>query len=223
MTKYVSAAAALPVLRRGGLRATVVFAAVSAAVWVAASSGGVSPAGGMDQYATRWEFNSALYPAVERAVEAVRLPDRAKAEFIRWKARHRDPPWTARVFPYFYPAFFARAILGIALAILLVVIAVRARPGDGLWGPVLASLGALLLFAPTFHPWYALWVLPFAAVRRNAAFLWLASVAPLAYGLLYPIAGLAPVVILAIEYVPFAILLVAAPVLRRRRRRRAAA
>jgi len=220
MTKYVSAAAALPVLRRGGLRAAVAFGALSAAIWMAGSRGGVSPAGGMDQYATRWEFNSLIYPAVERAVDAVRLPERAKADFIRWKARHHDPPWTARVFPYFYSAFFARGILAVGLAVLLVAIASRtaAKPETGLWGAVLASVGALLLFAPTFHPWYAIWILPFAAVRRNAAFLWLASVAPLAYGLLYPVAGLPPGAILAMEYVPFAVLLVAAPILGRRRR-----
>jgi alpha-1,6-mannosyltransferase len=213
MTKYVSAAAALPLFRRGGWRTVLAAATVAAASWVAATRGGVSPAGGMDQYATRWEFNSVLYPAVYRGVEAARLPERAKADFLRWKARHGDPPWTAKVFPFFYSAFFARAILGIALAILLAFVALRV--GE-LWAAVLASVGALLLFAPTLHPWYALWVLPFAAVRRNPAFLWLASVVPLAYGLLYTTGGLTPAAILAIEYVPFAILLVAVPIFRRR-------
>jgi hypothetical protein len=222
MTKYVSGAAALPLLRRGGWRTVLAAAGVAAALWVAATRGGVSPAGGMDQYATRWEFNSVLYPAVYRGVEATRLPERAKAEFLEWKARHHDPPWTAKVFPFFYSAFFARAILGVALLAVLALVAIRVTD---LWTAVLASVGALLLFAPTFHPWYGLWVLPFAAVRKNAAFLWLASAAPLAYGLLYPVAvaGLIPAAILAIEYVPFAVLLVAAPIVRRRRRRRAAA
>jgi hypothetical protein len=205
MTKYVSAAAALPLFRRGGWRAAFAAVAVAAGLWLAATRGGVSPAGGMDQYATRWEFNSGLYPAVYRGVDAARLPDRAKASFLAWKARHRDPAWTQRVFPLFYPAFFARAILGVGLLLVLVFIAIRVRD---LWAAVLGSVGALLLFAPTLHPWYALWVLPFAAARRNAAFLWLAAMTPLAYGLLYPIGGLAPAAILAIEYVPFAILFV---------------
>lgn len=213
MTKYVSVVAALPLFRRGGWRTAVATAVCAAAIWLAATRGGVSPAGGMDQYATRWEFNSVLYPAVYRGVDAARLPERAKAAFIGWKARHHDPPWTARVFPFFYPAFFARVILGVGLALVLAIIAIRV--GE-LWGAVLASVGALLLFAPAFHPWYALWVLPFAVARGNAAFLWLASVAPLAYGLLYPLDGLPPAAILAIEYVPFAVLLVAVPILRRR-------
>jgi hypothetical protein len=215
MTKYVSAAAALPLFRRGGWRMIVAAAGCAAALWVAATRGGVSPAGGMDQYATRWEFNSVLYPAVYGGVEAARLPERAKTDFLGWKARHHDPPWTAKVFPFFYSAFFARAILGVALLAVLVIVAMRVTD---LWAAVLASVGALLLFAPTFHPWYGLWVLPFAAARRNPAFLWLASAAPLAYGLLYPITGLSPAAILAIEYVPFAVMLVAAPIFRRRRR-----
>ena len=205
MTKYVSAAAALPLFRRGGWRTLLAAVAVAAGLWLAATRGGVSPAGGMDQYATRWEFNSVLYPAVYRGVDSARLPERAKADFMAWKARHRDPAWTQKVFPFFYSAFFARAILGIGLVLVLVVIAIRVRDP---WAAVLGSVGALLLFAPTLHPWYALWVLPFAAARRNAAFLWLAAVVPLAYGLLFPIAGLTPAAILAIEYAPFAILLV---------------
>ena len=205
MTKYVSAAAALPLFRRGGWRTVVAAVALSAGLWLAATRDGVSPAGGMDQYATRWEFNSVLYPAVRAGVEATTLPERLKEDFLRWKARHHDPPWTAKVFPYFYSAFFARAILGIVLAAVLLGIALSV--GD-LWAAVFASVAALLLFAPTFHPWYALWALPFAAARRNAAWLWLASVVPLAYGLLYPIDGLTRGAILAIEYVPFAVLLV---------------
>jgi hypothetical protein len=205
MTKYVSAAAALPLVRRGGWRTALAAIALAGGLWLAATRGGVSPAGGMDQYATRWEFNSALYPAVFAGVEAARLPERAKADFIRWKARHHDPPWTSRLFPWFYSAFFARAILGVALAAVLVWIALSV---SDLWAAVFASVAALLLFAPTFHPWYALWALPFAAVRNNAAWLWLASAAPLAYGLLYPIDGLTRGGILAIEYLPFAVLLV---------------
>jgi hypothetical protein len=52
-------------------------------------------------------------------------------------------------------------------------------------------------------------VLPFAAKRREPAFSYLCSVAPLAYGLLHPLAGWSPVAIRAAEYGPFAVLLAA--------------
>jgi uncharacterized membrane protein len=204
LTKYVSAAAALPLVRRGGWRTLLAGIAAVAAIWAAASRGGSSPAGGLEQYAMRWEFNSLAYPAVFAAMEKGDVPGRAKEAFLRWKARHRDPPWTQRVFPYFYSAFFARAFLGLSLGLVLVAIAWRGRD---LWGSLLASVGALLLLAPTLHPWYLLWTLPFAAARREPAFLWLATVAPLAYALLYPVPGLSRAAVYGIEYAPFAVLL----------------
>lgn len=42
-------------------------------------------------------------------------------------------------------------------------------------------LGAYLLATPTLHPWYALWVLPWAALRRSWAWLLFAAAAPLSY------------------------------------------
>ncbi|HYK41599.1 MAG TPA: hypothetical protein VE007_04360 [Thermoanaerobaculia bacterium] len=214
LVKYVAGAATLPLLRRNGIRTLAVAAATAALIWIATARGGVSPAGGLDQYATRWEFNSVLYPAAFAAVDAGDLPGRAKELFIRWKAAHGHPPWTAKVFPWFYSAFFARVLLAVLLAATLVVIAVRVNDP---WAGVLYSAGALLLFSPTFYPWYALWTLPFAAARRNAAFLWLASALPVSYLMHYPVPGL-PVprgAVLAFEYVPFAALLAAALVRRR--------
>ncbi len=42
-------------------------------------------------------------------------------------------------------------------------------------------LGAGLLLAPTVHPWYVLWILPFAALRQNRAFLLLTGLSFLGY------------------------------------------
>lgn len=42
-------------------------------------------------------------------------------------------------------------------------------------------IGAGLLLSPTFHPWYALWVLPMAALGGNAPFLLLTGLAFLGY------------------------------------------
>jgi len=141
-----------------------------------------------------------------RAMEATDLPEQAKDIFIDWKERHHDPSWTQKVFPFFYSAFFARALLGALLGLTLLVIGLRVKD---LETATFASLAALLLFSPTLHPWYLLWVLPFAAKRREPAFLFLSFAAPLAYALLYPVPGLSPRLVLLLEYVPFALLLAA--------------
>ncbi|MEO8348041.1 MAG: glycosyltransferase 87 family protein [Acidobacteriota bacterium] len=204
LTKFVPIVAALPLVRRGKLRFVVTALAAGATLWGLASRDGVSPAAGLGPYATRWEFNSVLYPAVAGAVDAIDLPERAKAAYIRLKERLDHPPWTQELFPYFYAEFFARALLAIGLAIALVVIAARARD---LEGAVFASLAALLLASPTLHPWYLMWVLPFAAKRREPAFLYFSFAAPLSYALLYPMRGGSAPAVLVVEYAPFAALL----------------
>jgi len=204
LTKYVSIAAAIPLIRRGRLAALAASVLLGAAVWLAATRSGVSPAGDLRQFSLRWDFNSVLYPAAVRLMEATSLPESAKDVFIDWKERHHDPAWSQALFPYFYAAFFARALLAGVLALLLVVIGRRV---EDLEGAVLASVGALLLFSPTLHPWYLVWILPFAALKREPAFLFLSLAAPLAYALLYPLPGVSSGMILALEYVPFALLL----------------
>jgi Glycosyltransferase family 87 len=209
LAKYVPAAGSLPLLRRG--RAVFGAAALGSAavIWWAAARGGASPAGGLSEYATRWSFNSVVYAGTLAAVEATELPERSKGLFLQIKEGLGHPAWTQEVFPYFYAAFFARALLGIVLAILLLGINRRFREGPA-ETPVFASLAALTLLAPTLHPWYLLWLLPFAARARQAAFLWLASAAPLAYALLYPIPWLPAPLVYGIEFGPFAVLLAAA-------------
>jgi len=198
MTKYVAVAAALPIFRRG--RAACVLSALffSSALWFWGSLGS-SPAGGLGSFATRWDFNSVLYPSAARLMEVSRLPDTAKDLFIEWKDR-RNPPWAQRVFPYFYPEFFARVLLGGMLAACLLWIAIRVRD---LETAVFLSVGALLLFSPTLYPWYLVWILPLAARRRDPAFLYLSFAIPISYALAFPLPGVSASLVLALEYVPF--------------------
>ncbi len=217
LTKYVSLAAAPALARRFGARFAAAAAVVAAVLWLAAVEGGTSPIGGLPEYAGRWEFNSILYPATAAAVRAADLPARAKSVFLGWKARLGHPAWAQSLFPYFYDGFFARAALGLLLAAILAAIAWRARDARA---ATFASLAALLLLSPTLHPWYLLWILPFAAERRAPAFLYLSFAAPLAYALADPIAGLSPGWVLAAEYAPFAVLLSATLVRAAARERR---
>jgi len=203
LTKYVAAAAALPIFRRGRLVCIASTLALSSVLWFAASRQ-ARPAGGLDQFATRWDFNSVLYPAAVRLMEATRLPETAKDLWVDVKDRWGSPRWADRVFPYFYSAFFARALLALLLAATLVAILLRVQD---LETATFASLAALLLFSPTLYPWYLIWILPFAAKRREPAFLFLSFCIPIAYALAFPLPGVTPAVILAVQYVPFAILL----------------
>ena len=60
----------------------------------------------------------------------------------------------------------------------------------------------LLLLPTAVHPWYALWLLPFLAIRPAAAGVWLIGMLPLSY-LKYDAPGeLMPIWVLAIEWVP---------------------
>ncbi len=204
LTKYVPAAAALPLARRGGLRFVAAAVALGATIWILAARGGASPSGALGDYATRWQFNSALYPAVARALDATDLPQRAKEGWVVLKEKLDHPGWMQGFFPYFYTALFARAVLALLAAVALAIIALRVVDVEA---AVFASLAALLLFSPTLHPWYLLWILPFAAKRREPAFLYLSCAAPLSYALLYPLAGWTPPAVAVVEYVPFALLL----------------
>jgi hypothetical protein len=204
LTKYVSLAAAIPLFHRGRWKFAAAAAFSAAALWIAATRGGASPAGGMRDYAERWEFNSPVYLGAFALLESSELPRKAKDAFLALKEEWNHPEWTQGVFPYFYSAFFARALLGLLLAAAILVIGRRV---EDLRASVFASLAALLLLSPTLHPWYLLWVLPFAAMRREAAFLYLSFVVPVSYALLYPLSGVPRGLVYAVEFLPFAVLL----------------
>lgn len=129
---------------------------------------------GMQEYASRWSFNSPAY------------------DFAVWLAGQFDlkPLWGATkdvlhlevisdvVYRHLYPAFLARILLGAALGVVLVF---RWRNGA-------ECIAALLLLSPTIHPWYwcALVPLAFARDRRWLAF---AALAPVSYLLYEGVAG----------------------------------
>jgi alpha-1,6-mannosyltransferase len=203
LTKYVSLAATLPLLKRGRGRLFGSALAVGVGLWALASRGGVSPVGGLPQYAERWEFNAPAYSGLAALMDAGNVPDRAKGLFMDLKAGLGHPAWTERLFRFFYAGFFARAVLGILLAAALGIIAWKVGDTET---AVFASLAALLLCAPTLHPWYLLWILPFAARKREPAFLYLSFAAPVSYALLYPAAWLPRGIVYTLEYVPFGLL-----------------
>ena len=71
-----------------------------------------------------------------------------------------------------------------------------------------ALIGLYLLTLPTaFHPWYALWLVPWLCVRPQPAWLWLVAALPLSYLKYATVDGVMPGWVRPIEFLPtFALL-----------------
>jgi hypothetical protein len=106
------------------------------------------------------------------------------------------------LYPYLYPQFLAKLVLA-AGVVAMVLKSLRERDPVAGTGRL---FGALLLLSATVYPWYLLWVLPWAALRRHTAWLALSALILLSY--LPQRAGvpLWPWVYLGI-WVPFGVLL----------------
>jgi hypothetical protein len=112
--------------------------------------------GGFSEYAFRWEGASLVHRFVEGA----------------WARIHPyDVSWTD-------PRRLARVVL--AAAWLAWAWRTWRRERD----PARAALdlfGAWLVVTPVLHPWYALWCVPWLALRRSSACTWLAVASPLLF------------------------------------------
>jgi hypothetical protein len=167
---------------------------------VLAATGGVPP--GLVVYGVSWEFNGPLYEPLWRLLDAAgtapalaRGLDRLKEWTEMWEA------WNP-VYPYLYPQFLAKLALaaGMGFAVLL---SLRERDPVAGTGRL---FGRLLLLSATVYPWYLLWVLPWAALRRDAAWLALSALLLLSYVPQFMGVALMPWVYLAI-WGPFGVLL----------------
>ncbi|MCA9771252.1 MAG: hypothetical protein KC466_02515, partial [Myxococcales bacterium] len=77
-----------------------------------------------------------------------------------------------------------RAARLLALALWLGATGVTVLRGATFERAAFVFFGGYLLLSPTLHPWYFLWILPFAALRRSRAWWLAAALAPLGYGVL---------------------------------------
>jgi hypothetical protein len=172
-------AAALPLWSRASRRPGRFLAAACGALALLAApvllTTGLPP--GLSTYAVSWEFNGPLFEPLWRALDAsgadsavARAVDRLK----EWTGLHRE---LNRLYPYLYPQFLAKLLL--AGGMLLVVIRTWRRGQVALATGRL--FGGLLLCSATVYPWYVLWVLPWAALAGNAAWLSLSGFILLTY------------------------------------------
>ena len=142
---------------------------------VAISAGGIPP--GLLAYGVDWEFDGPLYEPLYRTFAAIDAGEAAKNLLDRLKERTGAHDLWNRFYPWAYPRLFAR----LALGLLLLGAVVRAfRDRRPVAGPG-ALFGTALVASATVYPWYLLWVLPWAALALQPAWLLAAATAPLAY------------------------------------------
>lgn len=194
--------AALPMWTRlGGVRllGTAAVLIAAAVLPVVAATGGIPP--GLLTYGISWEFNGPVYEPLWRLFDAAGL---APALHRGLEAlERRTEMWYAWdwIYPYLYPQLLAKLLLaaGMVAAVLRSLREADPMAGTG------RLFGMLLLLSATVYPWYLLWVLPWAALLRQRAWLALSGLILLSY-LTLAGAPLWPWVFLAI-WVPFAVLM----------------
>ena len=142
---------------------------------VLAATGGIPP--GLVTYGVSWEFNGPLFEPLWRLLAAVG----AAPALARGVDRLKD--WTGiyeawnPIYPYLYPQFLAKLALAVGLGV-AVIASLRERDPVAGTGRL---FGRLLLVSAVVYPWYLLWVLPWAALRRDAAWLGLSASILLSY------------------------------------------
>jgi hypothetical protein len=153
----------------------------------------------LDTFARRWEGNAGGFALIKAASERIigaatgakRPDDMVHVRFLDRPARaleggffslHKDGGYDpAR------PGAFSRTDLALAAAkvvvaaLLVAVIAWVCRRRVDLPSAALWVFGAFALLTPVLHPWYLLWVLPWAACRNAWPWLAFGAVLPLAY------------------------------------------
>jgi len=184
----VAAAAAvklLPVVALAGMprrRAVVAAAIVALALALPYATAGPRMAGSLGEYSRRWRVNDGafalLYAGAERLVAHTRFAgryDMADSPRLARLVTGRDRD---TLFPDEVASFVARVWAG---AIFLAVVAWALWRRATALRLTEAAIGAFVLLTPALHPWYVLWLLPFATVGGSWAWIVLALLAPLGY------------------------------------------
>ena len=142
---------------------------------VALATGGVPP--GLVTYGVSWEFDGPLYEPLHRTLVALDAGEAVKAGLDRLKEWTGEHAFWNRFYPYAYPRLFAKLALALLLA---AAVACSLRDRRPVAGPGVL-FGVALLASATVYPWYLLWVLPWAALALQPAWLLASVTAPLAY------------------------------------------
>ncbi len=169
---------ALPTLIRRAPRAALGLALGVGLLWGPYLAWGEADLGGAGRYAHRWRGNEGAFalvaaplerrwPRSETPVELSPLAVRGVRALV---GQTGDGPWE-RVFPDELAFALAKAVTVALLLLWWAFLFLRARDLEDFFGPAVVGL---LLLSPVVHPWYLLWVTPFAAlaIGRGARWGW---------------------------------------------------
>ena len=201
---------ALPVWARASGRPWS-FAAVALGLVVAAlapvglAASGVPP--GYVTFGVSWEFNGPLYEPLWRLLDRLEASEVVAAALDRQKLRSGEHALWNRFYPFNYPQLLAKLALAVAAAATLVAVWWRRRHPVEQTGLVFA---VLFFFSSTVYPWYLLWVLPWAALCRQPAWLALSATILVSYWPQFGGGNLMPWAYLAV-WAPFFLLLLRYP------------
>jgi len=169
---------------------------------VAATVGGVPP--GWVQFGVSWEFNGPLFEPLWRALDVMELDLAIKGGLDRLKVWSGAHDFWNRFYRFVYPQLLAKALLAPLLGWLLWRVW-RDREA-GVLEATGRSFAALILCSSTVYPWYVLWVLPWAALTLQRAWLVLSGLILLSYLPQFTTLPLMPWIFAAI-WAPFFLLL----------------
>lgn len=144
---------------------------------VLVATGGVPP--GWVRFGVSWEFDGPLYEPLWRVLDFARLDVGIKSVFDGLKTLTGAHEFWNRFYPWVYPRLMAKALLAGLLAWLLWRIW-RDRTA-GTPEATGRTFAALVLCSATVYPWYLLWMLPWAALSLQRAWLALSALILLSY------------------------------------------
>jgi hypothetical protein len=189
----------LPFITRGKILSMLVFFAVVIACYLPFLAAGTGTVDTLDAFARRWEGNGGLFELVKTGVEVLvgfiyGVDSRdgmihlsfmdSVAQILQgtFFSLHKDGGFDSGSPGAFTLGDISLAITKLIMACVLVAVVVgvirlkvEVLEGAG-W-----IFGTLVIITPVLHPWYVLWVLPFAALKGIWPFFVFASVLPLAY------------------------------------------
>jgi hypothetical protein len=151
--------------------------AVSAALLAPLLLAGDRVPGGFLAFGVSWEFNGPLFEPLWRLYDVTGVERWISDGLDRIKIRTDEHDFWNRFYPYNYPQFLAKLTLGVGMLAGLVAVSRNRQP-------VVATgliFGTVLIFSATVYPWYLLWVLPWAALCRQVAWLFLSFALLLSY------------------------------------------
>jgi hypothetical protein len=178
--KFLPAALVPGYLRRYRAREILLLAVVLVALALPYALTGPAVGSGLFAYAEHWEFNSPVYAGGRVLLAAFDSGETLKP-LIGWLKELPGGGWISwdLIYRLAWPNPLARII--VAVAALAWILRLTFTPGLDAARESFLVLAGVIVLSPTVHPWYVLWVLPFAAAYLSWPWLIFGALVVLSY------------------------------------------